>query len=141
MVVRYVSFCGVHRTLKSGVIAGSSNRRGEENTWEGVRWEIRVRIWCAFKIVVPRSAARCHSTSDRCEGTGRKGGKSAPQRRKRQPTESRTSIPFPFSLALLLVSLWMIPRSRQLQQLATPISPTPPGSLHPTDGTEFVSGL
>ena len=41
-------------------------------------------------------------------------------------SRQRGGHPFPFSLALLLVSLWMIPRSRQLQQLSNSHLAHPP---------------
>ena len=47
-------------------------------------------------------------------------------RKEGKGSRQRGGHPFPFSLALLLVTLWMIPRSRQLQQLSNSHLAHPP---------------
>ena len=49
---------------------------------------------------------------------GQGGREERVRRKKGEGSRQRGGHPFPFSLALLLVSLWMIPRSRQLKQLS-----------------------
>ena len=48
------------------------------------------------------------------------------RRKEGKGSRQRAGHPFPFSLAFLLVSLWMIPRSRQLQQLSNSHLAHPP---------------